>query len=413
VIDVVANGQLRVGGVVAAAGSAGTGGAAGAAGSPGDPGRPGTAGQAGGPGATSDLAGATATGGRGGDGGNGGTGGAGGSGGSGGVGSAGGGGAGGSVRFLATRVDASGGTVDVAGGGNGQAGRFLVAAEIGRDTAQGLATRTETYNGPRGSNPFAAANSRTGAPEQTPYVIDTRDGPERYGLLDQRSDALPFASIAADAPARSIAALARITDEASVLGVSYEGFDLVVYLNLTGAAITDPGFSVAQQTAVAARAAPSTSVIGGIGGGTLPPDGLPGDAVWLQTIQLLRMQGWSRDVEFGGDGPEFLAALQARGVFATLVQSDTTLTALMQGSGLVVQGDLGAGDGALYLQAPVPEPGTWALMLGGGGGHRVGSAASAADDHSVRSMTAIDPGRADSTTRPGGVPHQSSPGTNR
>ncbi|MCU0868151.1 MAG: hypothetical protein MUF30_00910 [Burkholderiales bacterium] len=361
-IDLTARGKVEIDGAFLVGGSLGTGGrsgSAGAAGAAGSAGQPGLAGAAGAVSPTAPFP----QGGNGGAGGNGGRGGDGGAGAAGMPGSAGGGGAGGSVRLGASVLAIGAATVDTAGGAGGQAGRLLLASNTAVGAGHGLAPRVEQQEGARGANPFTPGDVFTRQPEVTPYLPDLEGGAERYGVMREAADAAPFAAIVGLAPARAIAALARIVDEAAVLGVDFIGFDLIVYVNLADHALDAPGFSLARilnfggTDLTGVDLTPDLLIEGG-------PDAA-GDVVLARAPQSLLAGGWTRDPLFGGAGAEVLAALRARGVYATLVESDTRLRAVMTADGLVASGELGPGGGVTYLAKPVPEPATWTLVLVG------------------------------------------------
>jgi hypothetical protein len=213
---------------------------------------------------------------------------------------------------------------------------------------------TEGAFGTRGANPFVRAAG--GSPAQTPYINSRlRDGTlllaggaELYGTVseaaaDQAQGLVD--SVAAGAPVGALAAIAR---RSSFAGMALEGFDALVFMNLTQFELDDPmlEFSLHQASAGPKR--------GGDPGASVP--------VPLNPISLLS-GGWAEDEALGGDGANRLATLGARALFLTFVPSGLEGRYAIGANGLLASGGLAVDGAAGYLVSqPVPEPGSWALM---------------------------------------------------
>ncbi|MCW5625793.1 MAG: hypothetical protein KIT73_13865, partial [Burkholderiales bacterium] len=295
-------------------GAAGTGGFAGAAGQPG---------QSGG--------GSIFAGGSGGAGGAGSPGGAGGGGGSGGVGATGGGGAGGTIKLVGSVVNTDDAIVDASGGAGGSAGglgRFVLGSNAGAfefynvEVSGPLATVTpnvtasiEQYTGSRAANPFLASNAAT------PYLPDLQGGAAPYGLLAVTAQQLFKDAVFDSAPADAAMAVVRV--DAAVLGLTdeYNGYDLLLFANLTGDAIAVPKLG-----------------IGDLGHET---------ALLLGNFATL--------AQFGGAGATTLDELGAYGVYATLIpEAEAIVRASGDVDGVNFQGkavDLADGD-TMFIRPP-------------------------------------------------------------
>jgi hypothetical protein len=219
----------------------------------------------------------------GGPGGNGANGAAGASGGAGGAGGAGGGGAGGTAKLFASVVIGSGtvfapggiGGGGIFGGNGGSNGRLVLGSNTSDGFTPSLNNATvSTYSGSRRANPFVQ-----GAPA-VPFLPDLPGGAEIYGLTTLTP--ADFPSVVANAPDFSDVALYRVHVGPSGYDTDFSGFDLLFYINLSGAPVD------------------------------LPVLGAGGSA----TAGLLQ-GGFARDTRFGGGGPAPLAQLAPGAVWVT------------------------------------------------------------------------------------------------
>jgi len=282
------------------------------------------------------------TGGTGGGGGGGGGGGAGGNGGHGAAGNIGGlgglgaGGAGGTVKIVASVAGGSA-TVGVNGGWGAQTGQHgklvrgfnittVPGVSLGVGTTIGLTDGTGHNLGTRKMNPYVF-----GFATETPYVPDLVEGAEVFGLTTLTKDHADLAPLLAGAPADAKAALILMDDGPAGFGQPWDGFDMLLAVNIWDQALV---------------------------GGRL--------GVGLQGYLLdMLAGGWARDPQFGGGGYEILQELPAHGVYAMLVPEGTTHFNLMADGC-----DFAYIETLDYAQSTymVPEPATLALLMFGAGG---------------------------------------------
>jgi len=217
----------------------------------------------------------------------------GGAGGDGGDGAAGGGGAAGTVKLVGSVLEgstvalfASGGS----GGVDGENGRFIYGNNTGILPFQANVSLSDEVStvGPRNVNPFIE-----GAP-LTPYLPDLIGGAEAYGLLAGLTTA-DFSQLA-DAPASASAALLLLDSGPD----EFEGYDLLVFANLTDGTLLNPQLSVGGHAALA-----------------------------------LLQGGFVHNPRFGGSGPAALGTLAPNQVYATLVpEGSTEFTAIARDGGV-------------------------------------------------------------------------------
>lgn len=234
-------------------------------------------------------------GGGGGLGGHGGTGGNGGDGGLGGAGGPGGGGAGGTVKLVASVFSSNGvmvintsGGAAVSGSHEGQQGRFVFGHNIADSQSFELVGATEVDMtdgaghrlGTRKLNPFIS-----GSATETPYLPGLTGGAEAFGMAALSSTDPAIAALLTNAPAGAVGALILMDQGPAGLGQNWDGFDLLLLVNLTDKALIGSRLGVGEQGYLA--------------------DALVG--------------GYARDPHFGGGGPVVLSDLPANGVYATLV----------------------------------------------------------------------------------------------
>jgi hypothetical protein len=134
--------------------------------------------------------------------------------------------------------------------------------------------------GSRTGNPFIA-----GAPVQTPYIPGLVDGADVFGLTSLSADDPELADLLASTPGWAGAALYLMDEGPAGLSQAWDGFDMLLLVNLTDEVLTLPRLGVGSQNYVA--------------------------SLWLG--------GWARSTQFGGAGYEVLTELPADGVYALLV----------------------------------------------------------------------------------------------
>jgi PEP-CTERM motif len=235
------------------------------------------------------------TGGAGGGGGGGGGGGRGGSGGWGAPGSSGGDvadGAGGTVIISATSFTGSATVNTEQGWGIDYSsqpseiqihnGKFILGRST-TDTWAGSITSGLQFmseHGPRGANPFVSDPT-----DETPYIPGLVDGPDVCGLTTLSADDAEVAAMFTDAPTQAVAALHLMDQGPTGLGMAWDGFDMLLMVNLTDGALQVPQ----------------------LGAGL---DGFLADLV---------QGGWANSPMFGGAGYQTLTELPGKAVYALLV----------------------------------------------------------------------------------------------
>jgi hypothetical protein len=189
------------------------------------------------------------------------------------------------VKLVGSVLDGTGASIDVQGGSgsaSGAAGRIL----LGSNTSATFAGNTggvtpTTFAGPVDANPFLP-----GTPA-TPDIPDLQGGAEAYGLLNLPSTAADFASLVRGGAPGDLAAVVLEPVGPTGYSDSYSGYDLLLYLNLSGQSLDSPLLGVS---------------------GTSP----------------LVQQGVANDPTFGGSGPQVLGQFGAYDVYGTLVPANTT-----------------------------------------------------------------------------------------
>ncbi|MGE0385435.1 MAG: hypothetical protein AB7Q97_11935 [Gammaproteobacteria bacterium] len=274
----------------------------------------------------------------GGDGGSGGTGGKGGTGAVGGNGGVGSGGAGGTVKLYGTVISAGSATVNANGGGGastGANGRLILGSNAAGGGPGAVAgASTSSFAGPRGDNPFIAGGI------STPLIADLTGGAELYGLLSGIDALVPdFDAVRAAAPDDAGFVLYRMDLGPAGYSDDYTGFDMLLFINLTGEILLNPRLGVD----------PSETDTG--------------------FLQPLLSGGYASSDLFGGGGPQVLSGLDPFAVWATLVPDTGTIfnaTAGDPGLYNALSGQhLGNGDFAFITAAGptvVPLPGTLLLL---------------------------------------------------
>ncbi len=189
--------------------------------------------------------------------------------------------------------------------------------------------------GTREINPHFASG------DATPNIPGLSGGAEAFGLTGLLSNDAQFSPILSSAPADSFAALHRLDTGPSGFDFNWDGYDMLLYMNLTGDSITDPKF--------------------GFGG-----SGFEG---------ALKSGGFVNDSLFGGSGDQTLDSLDGFGVYATLIPEDTTDFSLSGLGSLEAAATLDVGQ-SLFVSnvsemAPV-ESGTDVQGSTGGGIEMVG-----------------------------------------
>ncbi len=256
--------------------------------------------------------------GNGGFGGVGGTGGTGGSGGTSVPGATGAGGAGGTVKLSGSVLDATGIDVNASGGGGGASGgigRFLLGANTGALLEDAnINAVLETFSGPQGFNPFLADGALT------PFIPGLEGGAEIFGLtgLDARDMLAPELLLSAPADAR--AAVIRVDTGPLGYAADFDGFDMLLLVNLTDDVLSNPWLGAGAE----------------------------------DYLQALMLGGYTRDASFvnGASGDEVLSGLEAYGVYATLIPETVFHVEASIGEGVrkvKAEADLLANEQILFL----------------------------------------------------------------
>ena len=213
----------------------------------------------------------------------------GGSGGAGGTGGGGGGGAGGSVKLFASILNASGGSVDISGGSgaggasSGESGRLIFGSNISNSPGMTATSndRMENYDGAQAINTHLADKA------MTPYIPALVGGSGISGRLNG-FNAGSFPEIVANAPAGSRVAILRLEVGPTGYDEKFEGFNFLVFINLTCEEVTHP--------------------LMGLGA--------------VDYLAPLQENTITMDPLFGGAGPKHLQSLKPYEVYATLVPTE-------------------------------------------------------------------------------------------
>jgi autotransporter-associated beta strand protein len=180
---------------------------------------------------------------------------------------------------------------------NGGLGRFLWGSNTATVLA-GVASvgQTETFSGPTDANPFL-----DGA--QSPTIPNLVGGAEAYGLTGLNSQQILLPSVFADAPTGAQVAVIRSHRGPAGFNYDFSGYDMLLYVNLTGQPIENPALSVGNDKA----------------------------------LQQLEVGGYLLNPLLGGTGLQTLSQLGAYQVYATLVPAGTDVVnaGWQQGSGQV------------------------------------------------------------------------------
>ena len=265
----------------------------------------------------------------GGDGGSGGPAGPGGVGGAGGVGGTGGGGAGGTIKLVGSIVSSDDTLIHAKGGqgayGPAGDGRFLLGTNLNyfefhdeSEDAETMSRVQATVELFPGSQDY---NSLVNASPLTPYIPGLQGGAAIYGLLSQSASQLLNSHLQTVKPADAVLAIVRL--DAGIPGVieSFPGFDLLLMVNLTSAAVQTPKLGV------------------GLAGWETP----------------LLISGWQNEPYFGDGTANALTALDADEIYVTLVPENAKIvTASATIDGVIHQGktlDLND-DQALFVRPP-------------------------------------------------------------
>ncbi len=243
---------------------------------------------------TAGGGGGGAGGGFGGDGGDGGYGTVGGRGGDGGRG---GGGAGGTVKIVSSVVSGTA-AVNTSGGrgsATGTNGKLVLGKNTANDWSPSLVGTTpiRTFDnngrnlGTRKANPHISSNYTNGT--STPCIPGLPGGAEAYGPAPISITNSIF-SLLTNVPNRAKFALILMDQGPAELARNWDGFDMLLLVNLTDQALPGPQLGAGEP-------------------GYLTP-ALQG--------------GFERDPEFGGPGPALLTALEPHGIYVTLLPNGIT-----------------------------------------------------------------------------------------
>jgi hypothetical protein len=191
------------------------------------------------------------------------------------------------VKFHASVIDATNAVVDASAPSENTAsdGRFIFAHNTSA-VYDGvvLGGQTVVSDGPRRPNPFIIGGLRT------PFIPDLVEGAEAFGLLDGLLATSPeFDALRAEAPVCTDGVLLRLDTGPSGYNDDFEGFDVLLLMNLRDTAASNPRLAV----------------------------DLSGDD---QTSLFALLQGgYHTDQAFGGSGPTTLENLGPYQIYVTLV----------------------------------------------------------------------------------------------
>lgn len=219
-------------------------------------------------------------------------------------------------------VDTSGGAGSVTGG----KGRLIFGSNAGGPPNSVTNATLETFAGPRRSNPFIL-----GQP-QTPYIPDLVGGAEAFGLLNSiTADAPDFDSVRNAAPEGTMLAVLRLDTGPTNYSDSYEGFDMVLLINLSNAPVANPWLGIDES-------------------GT--------SSVFMTNLLV---GGYSNDPQFGGGGYQPVSQLGAGEVYVTLVP-DGTASFNVVANGRILSGVSLTNGSVAYLTSDTPTIGPLAFV---------------------------------------------------
>ncbi len=218
-------------------------------------------------------------------------------------------------------IDAPGALIDVSGGAGasnngGFPGRILLGDNVVGPAIIGTLSGAapEAFAGPREDNPFV-----DGSPS-TPFIAGLVGGAEIHGLAPVLPAEVP--SVIENAPNGAIAALARLASGPATLPDSYDGFHMLLVVNLSPGALGSPAVGA----------------------------GAPGFATPLLT------RGIAGNPAFGGAGPTTLTQLALDGVWITLVPAAAQNFTLGAAGETVSTTDLVEGEPLYLLAGVLPCP---------------------------------------------------------
>lgn len=168
-----------------------------------------------------------------------------------------------------------------------------------------------------------------GGSTETPYIPGLADGADSFGLTSLSAADVDLAALLAGTPSAAAAALCLTDEGPASLAADWDGFDMLLMVNLSDRPLVAPMLGV-------------------------------GEAGYLMN---LKQGGFTRDPLFGGSGDELLTELPAGAVYALLVpEGSTHFNMMASGCQFAHEESLGCGE-AMYT---VPEPATLGLLVLGG-----------------------------------------------
>ena len=223
-------------------------------------------------------------------------------------------------------MDTSGGS----GGNAGGDGRFILGQNTTDAFGGGLSgtTQVNLTDGAGSNLGSRSANHHLSSGADTPNIPGLTGGAEAFGLLSGLT-ALDsdFDSVWAGAPSGALAALYLMDTGPTGFSFNWDGYDMLLYVNLLDSPITDPTFSV------------------GASGYTAS----------------LMQGGWMNDALFGGSGDTTISSLAAHAVYGTLIPEGSSYFTLSAFGNSVSYDSLAPGE-SMYA---TPEPSAvaiWALL---------------------------------------------------
>lgn len=260
------------------------------------------------------------------NGGNGGDGGHGAPGGDGGDGKSGAGGAGGTIMFRGSVVDARHAGISATAGASGPGaspatgGRFVFCSNVDCNPyfcGYPMYVSSETSEllaGSRGMSPH-------GSNDSIPYIPGLVGGAEMFGILDGVTSQSPeFEQVRANAPPGAVGAVYRMDAGPAGFDHDFEGFDMILLLNLTGTPAANPKL--------------------GYG--------------YLYHLISAMEGGYSNDFRLGGPGWKILEFLDPYAVYATVMPEDETEVNAFLGTGTLYLSSLANGEMEYIIDGSVP-----------------------------------------------------------
>jgi len=232
------------------------------------------------------------------------------------------------VKLVASTIDGTA-LANVSGGNAADSGKLILGRNVtGTNPVElpegGLSLEiadADGHNaGPRQQNPYVA-----GWQTQTPLIPNLVDGADAFGLTELTAESPELASMLSGRPSYAVAALCLMDEGPASLAHAWDGFDMLLLVNLTPEPLVNPALGV----------------------------GAPG------LLVSLAQGGFARQATFGGDGYTYLEVLGGGQVYALLVpEGSAEFSLLACGCELAHTTQLKQNE-AIYM---IPEPSALVLL---------------------------------------------------